>query len=202
MANKEPDTTPLLDLFLLAVFIFSLAQRSEIIQKDKILRGLHFSVAYVWNNMLYLEKDRGTVKPLFRVDSSTAKEKLAALSPNGKTHIMEIKWGGTTKPEELQKLCKNCNIYGKFGSSYFFHVDKDGSVKSSYSSAHSPDSIQKQFSKNLTFFQTRIKPRRKKLNLDKFIVLLDKEASPAIQEEVKNCISQNDEKISLLMIER
>ena len=86
MANKEPDTTPLLDLFLLAVFICSLAQRSEIIQKDKILQELHFSTAYVWNKMLYQEKDKGTVTPLFKVDQTTAKEKLAAVG----------KWYGKT----------------------------------------------------------------------------------------------------------
>ena len=100
MANKEPDTTPLLDLFLLAVFIFSLAQRSEIIQKDKILQEVHFSTAYVWKSMLYLEKDKSTVKPLFRVDSSTAKEKFAELAPNGKTHIMKTKLEEDAKQQD------------------------------------------------------------------------------------------------------
>ena len=198
MANKEPDTTPLLDLFLLAVFIFSLAQRSEIIQKDKILQEVHFSTAYVWKSMLYQEKDKSTVKPLFRVDSSTAKEKFAELAPNGKTHIMKIKLEENAKQQDqLQGVFKDCNIFGTFSRAFFFHVDKDGSVKRSYSYSSS-QGIQEQFSDALTFFR---KKEVKKRNLS-FIVLLDKEASPAIQEEVKNCISQNDEKISLFMIER
>lgn len=198
MANKEPDTTPLLDLFLLAVFIFSLAQRSEIIQKDKILQELHFSTAYVWKSMLYQEKDKSTVKPLFRVDSSTAKEKFAELAPNGKTHVIKIKLEeNAEQQDQLQGVFKDCNIFGTFSRAFFFHVDKDGSVKRSYSYSSS-QGIQEQFSDALTFFR---KKEVKKRNLS-FIVLLDKEASPAIQEEVKNCISQNDEKISLLMIER
>ena len=200
MANKEPDTTPLLDLFLLAVFIFSLAQRSEIIQKDKILQEVHFSTAYVWKSMLYQEKDKSTVKPLFRVDSSTAKEKFAELAPNGKTHVIKIKLEeNAEQQDQLQGVFKDCNIFGTFSRAFFFHVDKDGSVKRSYLfDSSSQDSIQEQFSDALTFFR---KKEVKKRNLS-FIVLLDKEASPAIQEEVKNCISQNDEKISLLMIER
>jgi hypothetical protein len=195
MANKEPDTTPLLDLFLLAVFIFSLAQRSEIIQKDKILQELHFSTAYVWNKMLYQEKDKGTVTPLFKVDQTTAKEKLAALSPKSKTHIMKIKLGGTTRQTELQDLCRNSNIYSTLSRSFFFHVDKNGNVQYTYSSIASlTGGIKEKFTAAVDDWKTA--------KLDGFIVLLDKEAPPAVQQEVRKCISQSDEKITLLMIER
>ena len=195
MANKEPDTTPLLDLFLLAVFICSLAQRSEIIQKDKILQELHFSTAYVWNKMLYQEKDKGTVTPLFKVDQTTAKEKLAALSPKSKTHIMKIKLGGTTRQTELQDLCRNSNIYSTLSRSFFFHVDKNGNVQYTYSSIASlTGGIKEKFTAAVDDWKTA--------KLDGFIVLLDKEAPPAVQQEVRKCISQSDEKITLLMIER
>ena len=199
MANKEPDTTPLLDLFLLAVFIFSLAQRSEIIQKDKILQEVHFSTAYVCNKVLYQKKDKDTLKPLFRLDQDTAKEKLAALSPKGKSHIMKIRNGDKTDTD-IQNLCKDCNIFSTINSLFIFHVDKHKNVYHTFK-VNTPEthSIREWFTIAAADKKSAEQHGHK---YDGFIVLLDKEAPPAVKQEVEECISQSDEKITLLMIER
>ena len=75
MEDKEPNIYPLLDLFLLAVFIFALSQHDAIMKKDQQIKESFFYKFYYIgnNNVLYVkpEEEKKELKEITQLENAS-----------------------------------------------------------------------------------------------------------------------------------